>query len=198
MAQLVGTSKVTPIFNTPFLLDDLLRPFWKCLRYIGFQHGFLGPMEERRVFYILRCVSTTLIILSIFNLGIFQLVGLLRNIQSKEISNAFVLHGISMSLFMMSLVFFLTLYWRHDNLIEFFQEWKHIEAPFHQCSNRNRTENLATFFKRVLKFVVSFFLPIYFWNLTEPNLPIFFTSIGFLREIFGLHFLPIFFAAVDS
>ena len=198
MAQLVGTSKVTPIINTPFLLDDFLRPIWKFLRYIGFQHGFLGPVEEWRVFYILRCLSTTLIILSFCNLGIFQLVGLLRNILNNQTSNPVVLHGVSISLFMMSMVFLLTLYWKHDRLVEFFQEWKQVEVSFDRCSNRNRTENLVTFLKRFLKLSVLSFPLFYFWNLTEPDLSIFFTSIEMLREIFGLHFLSVYFTAVIS
>ena len=195
MAHLGVTSKVTPISTEPFLLDDFLRPIWKCLRYIGFQHGFLGPVEERRVFYILRCVSTTLIILSICNADIFQLVGLLRNISRKQPTNASVLHGILSCLFMMSLVFSLHLYWRHDNLVEFLKEWKRVETSFDLCSNRKRKEYIVNFIRFCLMVYAMFFTMIYFWILTQPNLPIFYTSIEVLREIFGLHFLSVYGAA---
>ena len=189
MAHLSGNSRVTPISNTPFLLDDFLRPFWKCLRYIGFQHGFLGPVEERRVFYILRCVSTTLIILSVCNLEIFQLVGLLRNIPSKQTKDAVVQYGILSSLMMMSLVFSLHLYWRHDNLVEFLKEWKRVETSFDLCSNRRRKEYLVVFIRFLCMSNLVIFPILYFCILTQPNLPIFYTSIEVLREIFGLHFL---------
>ena len=189
MAHLSGTSKVTPISNTPFLLDDFLRPFWKCLRYIGFQHGFLGPVEERRVFYILRCVSTTLIILSVCNLGIFQLVKLLQEILDGKTFKDVLLNIYISMYFAMAFVCLLQLYSKYDKLIEFLQEWKQIETSFDHCSNQKRTTYVASFLHYHFIYVYLFFPVVFIWNLTQPDLSVFFTSIKVLRELFGLHFL---------
>ena len=197
MSHLSGNSRVTPISNKPFLLDDFLRPIWKFLRYTGFQHGFLGPMEEWRVFYILRCVSTTLIILSVCNLDIFYLVGLLRRIPNKKTIDEVILNAHGLIIFFIPIVFSLQLYRRHEKLIEFFQEWKRVEASFDHCSNRRRTEFLANLLRSCLIASVILSPIIYFWSVTEPNVPVFFASVEVLREIFGLHFLSFYFVACN-
>ena len=51
-------SQVRRVSMRPVLLDEMLGPLWKLLRFSGIQHGFLGAGDDRRPAYILRCLST--------------------------------------------------------------------------------------------------------------------------------------------
>jgi len=174
----------------PFLLDEFLRPIWKFLRYSGFQHGFLGPAEERRVFHILRCVSTTLIILSLFNLEIFELVVLVRVLPAWESSHAVIMNIYIWLCLIMPLAFLLQLYWRHGRVVEFLNDWKRLETSFHHRCHQSGTLRLVAVVKY---FFLAWFLTApslcVFWNQWSPDASFFLSSVRILRDTFGVHFL---------
>ena len=190
MIRLDGNSKVTRISTEPFLLDDFLRSIWKLLRRSGFQHGFLGPMEERRSFYILRCVSTTLIILSVCNLELFQVVILGRVILNTSSINDVVYNVFLSICFIMPVAFLLQLYCGHHGLIEFLRDWKRVETSFDHCRHRDRSGRIVAALRCLfMATVVPALFVMFLGNFIEPTQSFFFSSIPVLRHHFGLHLL---------
>ena len=127
----------------PVLLDEMLGPLWKLLRFSGIQHGFLGAGDDRRPAYILRCLSTVSIAMLFlcficFSAGRF----------ATELLNGQELIKVAYWVMLLStnfnqLIIVLQCCYRYDQLVNFLKDWRVLEMATLQCSNRKRTIAIA-------------------------------------------------------
>ena len=190
MAHSDQLTAVTSISHRPVLLDDILRPLWKCLRFSGLHHGFLPLSEEHRLVHILRRSLTVLIQALVSGLGVFQLVQLVITITNRK-SIADISFNVVISTYcLMAIVFMHQLYARHDQLVQFFRDWRQMETSFFNCRNRGRVTKVARVLNGIFFGLLVVFIPQTTWfNLFVPLQSFWFSSIENLREKLGLHFL---------
>ena len=197
MTGLGGLTTIAPTSTTnrPVSLNEILSPIWNWLRYIGLQHGFLSPIEEHRIFYNIRCISTMLILFLVLNDFVFKLTQLLIEIpHSKSIADISI-NVVMFTASFMSVMFYQQFYTKQKQLVRFFKDWNELEMLFNRCCNRNRTKwitKVVSVICSILLFSSVLFMSL--WNLIAPNESIFFSHFHVLQDIFGLYFLAVVFS----
>ena len=183
-------TQVQPTTQRPILLDEMLRPMWKCLRYSGIHHRFLNPMEERRSFYLIRCVLTVLIIvlLLIFDaLYLRNFVGSIlkeNNLHEIFMSTAIIVGGFTIN------VSVYQLYAHQQHLVEFFKDWNQLEMQFSICCHRNRTKKILIGYYSCFFVILTFYcVSSFIYMLVLPQNQSSLSQFRVLRLIFGVSFL---------
>ena len=188
-------SAVTSMSQRPILLDDMLRPLWKWMRYSGIHHGCYSPVEERRVFFILRCISTVFIFLLLLNFGVFQLVQVVIGLtkESEKITNVYQ-NVSTLIVTMIPFQFMVHSYVQQKQFVQFFKDWNIVEIQFSHCCNRERTKKVAKAIYLSCFVGISLVLPLTLYtNLKNPDESAFFSHYEILQEKFGVYFLSLFY-----
>ena len=190
MTNQCDLTELKPIWHRPILLEDMLRPMWKWLQRSGIHHRFLSPMEENRIFYIIRCMMTVLILVLLITNYVFYASQLLKGV--KDGKNLGQIFSFLVVIILLTAIFISLhqFYTQHEQLVEFFNDWKQVEMQFLNCSNRTRTENIVKVFYAFFytMMAVSFFSSL-IYNLQSPEESYFFSDLEFAREIFGVGLL---------
>ena len=183
LGQRIG---VAPVSNTPVLLDDMLRPMWRLMRYSGFNHGFISPNEENKVFNIIRWVLTALVVFLVLNISVFQLTQLAIEFPKRNHIAEISLNAVMSITCMMAIIFLHQFYTQHNQFVHFFNEWKMVETSFTDCSNRIRTVRIAKSMT-ALFFLLTISCPfvIFFFNLMYPNSSIYFSYYVIFPDMFS-------------
>ena len=190
MAHSDQLTAVTSISHRPVLLDDILRPLWKCLRFSGLHHGFLPLGEERRLVHILRRSLTVLIQALVSGLGVFQLVQLVIAIPNRKSIADVSLNVVISTYCLMAIVSMHQFYAQHDQLVQFFRDWRQVETSFFNCRNRGRVTKVARVLNCIfLVLTVSLTPLIVMLNINAPNDPVFFSHPRLFCGRFRVHFL---------
>ena len=156
MANRGEVTQVRPITQRPILLDEMLRPMWKCLRYSGIHHRFLSPMEERRRFYLFRCVSTVLIVFLLLIFDSIYFRDLYASLLNKErLTDIFrnvvgAVNGFTITIFVYQF------YTNHQQLVEFYKDWNQVEMQFSRTNRTNRTNRIVTIYYLSFYTIVTF------------------------------------------
>ena len=194
--MLTELTEVIPINNNNFVfLDDILSPMWKFLRYNGLLHGLVPQIEELRLLYIIRCLSTALIIVLVLNLGTFEFTQLIIAIQNRKSITEISFNVMMSALCLTAIIFFHQFYTKHSQLVRFFKEFKQLEMLFLYHCNQNKSEKI----KKVVKVfffhsLVSHVILMLYVNYISPEEPIFFSHYGNLHAGPTLFFLELIFA----
>ena len=184
-------TQVRPITQRPILLDEMLRPMWKCLRYSGIHHRFLNPMEESRSFYQFRCVSMVLIIVLLVIFDALYLTNFVRLILNGQKLNEIAMYTENIFIEFNVTIFIYQFYTHHQQFVDLFKDWNKFELQFSICSHRNRTKKAVIIFYSCLLIAVSFFSGSVFVNTLDKldaalkN----YSQFVVLRENFGVYFL---------
>ena len=183
-------TQVQPTTQRPILLDEMLRPMWKCLRYSGIHHRFLNPMEERRSFYLIRCFSTVVILVFLFVVDALFVRNLILSVLHRKNLNEILWYAsINFSMFPVN-VFVYQFYARHQQLVDFFKDWNQLEMQFPICSNRNRTKKFVIVFYSCILVVITFFsVFLVVFLIALPDSSINLSQFVVVREMFGIYFL---------
>ena len=188
-------TQVTQIADKPVFLDDFLRPLWKMLRFSGLYHNFLSSIKENRGFYIIRSLSTILVILLVTNFGVFQLTQLVIRLPNRKSIADISLNMLISVCCLLAVIFLHQFYTKHNQLVEFFKNWKQAEMQFSDSCNRGRTGRIAKVVK-ALFFLITVSCPFMtlYWNLGSPDESVFFSHLQIFQDNFSLIFLAFLFS----
>ena len=178
------------MLQKPILLDEMLRPIWKCLRFSGVHHRFLPVAETHRKFLFFRYVTTVLIV---------SLLVVSHSIHVKSLIDA-ILHKKKLTEIFISIVttiyevavnlFLYQFYANHQQLVKFFNDWKQMELQYANCSNRKRTLIILIVYYLMVYSSLGFYgFYSFLFNLQAPDDPIFLSHFAAVQEVFNIYFL---------
>ena len=179
-----------PVSKRPILVDDILRPMWTCLKYSGFYHGILPGSGGRRLFNIIRYISTVFTILLVLCMAVWQLLPLVFKLTSMKNVTELAEHILSPTFTLMAIVFVLQFYGYHRQFVDFFSDWRQMEMQFLDCCNRKRVKRITMVLNGVFFYYILQVVPreLYF-SLTKSNAFCCLPYYEVLEEKFGFQFL---------